>query len=81
VKYKDYWMWAGGVKANRWRVSEIRGYKAVANKTAKSNYRGDLREAAVQRVSAIRRTQRPVKADPEPKLRGNKAKKAAAAAE
>lgn len=61
--------------------SESRGYKAVANKTAKSNYRGDLREAAVQRVSAIRRTQRIVKADPEPKLRGNKAKKAAAAAE
>ncbi|KAG5936020.1 hypothetical protein E4U53_000307 [Claviceps sorghi] len=51
-------------------------YKAVANLTAKSSYRPDLRSAAVERASAIRRSQRPVKADPEPKLRGNKAKKA-----
>ncbi|KAG6001790.1 hypothetical protein E4U21_003807 [Claviceps maximensis] len=51
-------------------------YKAVANLTAKSHYRPDLRSAAVQRASAIRRSQRPVKASPEPKLRGNKAKKA-----
>lgn len=56
-------------------------YKAVANQSAKSGYRSDLRSAAVERVSAIRRSQRPVKADPEIKLRGNAAKKAAAAAE
>ncbi|RDA92586.1 hypothetical protein CP533_0943 [Ophiocordyceps camponoti-saundersi (nom. inval.)] len=51
--------------------------KAVANQTAKQGYRADLRAAAVQRVSAIRRSQRPVKPEPERKLRGNKAKKAA----
>ncbi|KAK8056588.1 hypothetical protein PG993_001815 [Apiospora rasikravindrae] len=56
-------------------------YKAVANQTAKNSYRPDLREVAVQRVSAIRRSQRPVKPEPEQKLRGNKAKKAAAATE
>lgn len=53
-----------------------RTYKAVANLTAKSGYRPDLRSAAVERVSAIRQSQRPVKPEPEPKLRGNKAKKA-----
>ncbi|OAQ62298.1 ribosomal protein L28e [Pochonia chlamydosporia 170] len=58
----------GGNKTSR------KTYKAVANLTA--NYRSDLRSAAVERVSAIRRAQRPVKAEPEPKLRGNKAKKA-----
>ncbi|QPG95742.1 hypothetical protein C2857_001894 [Epichloe festucae Fl1] len=51
-------------------------YKAVANLTTKSGYRPDLRSAAVERVSAIRQSQRPVKPEPEPKLRGNKAKKA-----
>ncbi|KAK7965080.1 ribosomal protein l28e protein [Apiospora sp. TS-2023a] len=56
-------------------------YKAVANQTAKNSYRPDLREVAVQRVSAIRRSQRPVKPEPQQKLRGNKAKKAAAASE
>ncbi|KAI1861622.1 hypothetical protein JX265_009589 [Neoarthrinium moseri] len=55
-------------------------YKAVANQTAKNGYRADLREAAVQRVSAIRRSQLEVKPEPEKKLRGNAAKKAAAAA-
>ncbi|KAG5947837.1 hypothetical protein E4U60_002614 [Claviceps pazoutovae] len=60
----------GGNKTSR------KTYKAVANLTAKSSYRPDLRSAAVERVSAIRRSQRPVKAYPEPKLRGNKAKKA-----
>ncbi|GAO19675.1 uncharacterized protein UV8b_06309 [Ustilaginoidea virens] len=60
----------GGNKTSR------KTYKAVANLTAKSGYRSDLRSAAVERVSAIRRSQRPAKADPEPKLRGNKAKKA-----
>ncbi|GKT43813.1 putative 60S ribosomal protein L28e [Colletotrichum spaethianum] len=51
-------------------------YSAVARQAAASGYRADLREAAVQRVSAIRRAQRPVKATPEKKPRGNKAKKA-----
>ncbi|KAI5868036.1 60S ribosomal protein L28 [Durotheca rogersii] len=56
-------------------------YKSVANKTAKSGYRPDLREAAVARVSAVRRSQKDPKPTPEPKLRGAKAKKAAAAGE
>lgn len=57
--------------------AHFRGYKAVANQTAKNGYRPDLREAAVSRVSAIRQSQLPVKPEPEPKVRGNKAKKAA----
>ncbi|EJT81733.1 ribosomal protein L28e [Gaeumannomyces tritici R3-111a-1] len=52
-------------------------YKAVANRTAKSGYRPDLRQAAVARASAIRKSQRTPKAEPEKKLRGNAAKKAA----
>lgn len=56
-------------------------YKAVANHSAKNGYRPDLREAAVQRVSAIRKSQKDPKPTPESKPRGNKAKKAAAAAE
>merc|ERR1712000_585643 len=38
-----------------------RAYKTVANQTAKNGYRPDLREAAVQRVSAIKQSQRAVK--------------------
>ncbi|KAI8966866.1 ribosomal protein L28e [Daldinia sp. FL1419] len=53
-------------------------YKIVANQTAKSGYRPDLREAAVSRVSAIRQSQREPKPTPEKKPRGAKAKKAAA---
>ncbi|KAI1212989.1 60S ribosomal protein L28 [Annulohypoxylon truncatum] len=53
-------------------------YKAVANKAAASGYRADLREAAVARVSAIRKSQKDPKPTPEPKPRGAKAKKAAA---
>ncbi|KAJ3942540.1 uncharacterized protein N0V96_008041 [Colletotrichum fioriniae] len=56
-----------------------RTYSAVARQAAAGGYRGDLREAAVQRVSAIRRSQRAVKATPEKKPRGVKAKAAAAA--
>lgn len=56
----------------------LRVYKAVANRTA--NYRDDLRTAAVQRASAIRRSQRPVKDLPAPAPRGKKAKIAAAKA-
>ncbi|KAI0537360.1 ribosomal L28e protein family-domain-containing protein [Xylaria digitata] len=51
-------------------------YVAVANQAAKSNYRADLREAAVARASAIRHSYKKPKASPEPKLRGSKAKKA-----
>jgi len=50
-------------------------YKAVANQTAKNGYRPDLREAAVARVSAIRKSNKEVKPEPEKKPRGAKAKK------
>ncbi|KAK4242433.1 ribosomal L28e protein family-domain-containing protein [Achaetomium macrosporum] len=53
-------------------------YKAVANQVAKNSYRPDLRQAAVARASAIRRAQRPAKPEPERKLRGAAARKAAA---
>merc|ERR1712000_257747 len=56
--------------------SSRKAYKSVANQTAKNGYRPDLREAAVQRVSAIRQSQRPVKPEPETKLRGKRAQKA-----
>jgi large subunit ribosomal protein L28e len=54
-------------------VTLCRTYKSVANLTAKSGYRGDLRKAAVARASAIKKSQRPVKETPEKKLRGKKA--------
>jgi large subunit ribosomal protein L28e len=57
---------------------EFRAYKAIASMAAKKGYRGDLRAVAVQRASAIRKSQRPVKADAEKKLRGAQARKAAA---
>ncbi|KAK8149738.1 hypothetical protein G3M48_005819 [Beauveria asiatica] len=57
--------------------STRKAYKAVANQTTKNGYRADLRQHAVERVSAIRRAQRPVKETAEPKLRGKKAEKAA----
>ena len=53
-----------------------RVYKGIVNYTAKQGYRADLRQEAVARASAIRQSQRPKKEDPEPKLRGSKAKKA-----
>lgn len=61
-------------------ITHYRAYKAVAAQAAKRGYRPDLLDAAVQRASAIRRSQRPVKADPETKLRGSKARKAAESA-
>ncbi|CAI7610154.1 unnamed protein product [Penicillium discolor] len=51
-------------------------YKGVADKTAKNNYRADLREEAVARVSAVRRSQLPKKDTPAQKPRGAKARKA-----
>ncbi|KAK5654148.1 hypothetical protein OQA88_7579 [Cercophora sp. LCS_1] len=64
----------GGNKTSR------KTYKNIANQAAKSGYRADLRAAAVSRASAIRRSQRAVKPEPERKLRGNAAKRAAASA-
>ncbi|OAX81136.1 hypothetical protein ACJ72_04519 [Emergomyces africanus] len=52
-------------------------YKGVANTTAKSGYRPDLRAEAVSRASAIRKSQRPKKEAPVKKPRGVKARKAA----
>ncbi|KAJ5783678.1 uncharacterized protein N7518_009355 [Penicillium psychrosexuale] len=51
-------------------------YKGVADRTAKNNYRADLREEAVARVSAVRRSQLPKKDAPAQKPRGSKARKA-----
>ncbi|PYH98921.1 ribosomal protein L28e [Aspergillus ellipticus CBS 707.79] len=56
-------------------------YKGVADKTAKNGYRADIRESAVARVSAIRRSQKPAKETPPQKLRGAQAKKAAGKSE
>lgn len=56
----------------------IRTYKGIVSSTAKSGYRSDLRAEAVARASAIRLSQTPKKDAPEKKLRGAKAKKAAA---
>jgi large subunit ribosomal protein L28e len=52
-------------------------YKGVADKTAQNGYRADLREEAVARVSAIRRSQQPKKDAPTSKPRGVKAHQAA----
>lgn len=52
-------------------------YKGVADKTAQNGYRADLREEAVARVSAIRRSQQPKKDTPASKVRGVKARQAA----
>ncbi|KAF2854316.1 60S ribosomal protein-like protein L28 [Plenodomus tracheiphilus IPT5] len=54
-------------------------YASIVNSTTKRNYRPDLRKDAVARASAIRKSQKPVKADnKQTKLRGAKATKAAA---
>ncbi|BCR89065.1 60S ribosomal protein L28 [Aspergillus chevalieri] len=60
------------------KTSTRKIYKGVADVTAKNNYRGDIREDAVTRVSAIRRSQKPKKETPARKPRGAQAKKAAA---
>ncbi|KAE8144550.1 ribosomal L28e protein family-domain-containing protein [Aspergillus avenaceus] len=52
-------------------------YKGVADRTAKYNYRADIREGAVSRVSAIRRSQKTKKDTPPQKPRGAQARKAA----
>lgn len=53
-----------------------RVYKGIVNYTAKQGYRADLRREAVARASAIKQSAQPKKEDPEPKLRGSRAKKA-----
>ncbi|RFU25673.1 hypothetical protein B7463_g10657, partial [Scytalidium lignicola] len=65
----------GGNKSTR------KTYASIVGSTAKTGYRPDIRAAAVARASAIRRSQLPVKEAPASKLRGVKAKKAAAAKE
>ncbi|KAF2719623.1 ribosomal protein L28e [Polychaeton citri CBS 116435] len=55
-------------------------YKSVVNSTAKKGYRADLRAQAVARASAVKLSQRETKKGAqEKKLRGSKARKAAAA--
>ncbi|KAL6703125.1 hypothetical protein ACN47E_010187 [Coniothyrium glycines] len=53
-------------------------YAGIVNSTTKRNYRPDLRQDAVARASAIRKSQKTVKADKQKKLRGKKAEAAAA---
>lgn len=53
-------------------------YKSVVSSTAKKGYRPDLRRDAVARASAVKLSQREKKDKPAPKLRGAKARKAAA---
>ncbi|KAI5849411.1 60S ribosomal protein L28 [Morchella snyderi] len=57
--------------------SQRKTYAAIVNRVAKKHYRPDLRQEAVARASAIKRSQRPVKPTPASKLRGVKAKAAA----
>jgi len=57
-----------------------RTFKSIVDATAKKDYRPDLRAEAVSRASAIKRSQRPVRAEAPVKLRGAKAKKAKEAA-
>jgi len=59
-------------------IFSSRTYKTIATNTAKSGYRSDLRAEAVSRASTIRKSQRAAKDVPEKKIRGAKAKKAAA---
>ncbi|CAK7265017.1 hypothetical protein SEPCBS119000_001296 [Sporothrix epigloea] len=65
------------VSAQGSNKSARKTYRSIATQVAKTGYRADLRAAAVARASAIRRSQLPVKADYEVKLRGAAARKAA----
>lgn len=55
----------------------LRSYKAVAQLAAARSYRSDIRQTAVERVSAVRRSEKAYKEVPESKPRGKKAQKAA----
>ncbi|KAH9872819.1 hypothetical protein J1614_005213 [Plenodomus biglobosus] len=69
----------GPQRSTRNALTQSRTYAAIVNSTTKRNYRPDLRKDAVARASAIRKSQKPVKADTkQTKLRGAKATKAAA---
>ncbi|KAF2811168.1 60S ribosomal protein-like protein L28, partial [Mytilinidion resinicola] len=57
--------------------SSRKTYSGIVNSTTRHGYRPDLRAEAVSRASAIRKSQKPVKADRPTKLRGAKAKAAA----
>ncbi|KAH6671603.1 60S ribosomal protein L28, partial [Plectosphaerella plurivora] len=50
-----------------------KSYKSVANLAASRSYRSDLRQVAVERVSAVRRSEKAYKEVPESKPRGKKA--------
>jgi large subunit ribosomal protein L28e len=50
-----------------------RTYSAIVNSTTKRNYRPDLRQDAVAKASAIRKSQKPVKESKPSKVRGAKA--------
>ena len=52
-------------------------YRTIATHVAKNGYRSDLRQEAIARASAIRRSQAPKRETPKTKLRGAKARKAA----
>lgn len=70
---------------NVWHANRLhsnsRVYKGVADKTAQNGYRADLREEAVARVSAVRRSQKAKKDTPAQKPRGAKARQAEKAQE
>ncbi|KAJ5806138.1 uncharacterized protein N7503_003740 [Penicillium pulvis] len=59
------------------KTSNRKIYKGVAAKTAVNGYRADIREEAVARVSAVRRSQKPKKDTPARKPRSVKARRAA----
>jgi large subunit ribosomal protein L28e len=62
-------------------LTQHRTFVSIVNSTTKRNYRPDLRQDAVARASAIRKSQRTVKkADKPTKTRGSKAKAATASA-
>jgi large subunit ribosomal protein L28e len=61
-------------------LTQHRTFASIVNSTTKRNYRPDLRQDAVARASAIRKSQRPVKADKPTKTRGAKAQAATASA-
>lgn len=73
---------SGGATTMYWINADSvisRTYSAIASQVAKSGYRSDLRAQSIARASAILQSQKPVKTNERvTKLRGAKAKKAAA---
>ncbi|KAK8199601.1 ribosomal L28e protein family-domain-containing protein [Phyllosticta capitalensis] len=57
-------------------VSSRKTYKSIVNATTKRHYRADLNKEAIARASAIKHSQKPVKADKPVKPRGVKGRKA-----